>query len=346
MALIVAVAALTLTASASTAPGAAARGFFGVDGINSTTADFAAMVDADVGAYRAVFPYGLFKRRPTEQWDWSYADHIVEQTAENRIELIPILYGSPPWISEDLNATPLDGEARTGWNDLLIAFAGRYGPEGRFWRDNPDLRYQPLATYQIWNEPNSITWWGPRPDPGEYATLLQRSAQAIHYVDPEARILTAGIVARPTNDHAIDGAPFLRRLFSFRRAAEGADALGYHPFAPTVKLVRRQLVEAREALAQTLVPDLPIWITEIGWGSTGQRKHPLIKSEEGQEQALQGTFRMILANRRQLGIERTLWYLWRERPDDLCQWCRSSGLVLRNSEPKPLLDAFRRFASR
>lgn len=343
LALLVPAAATTQSMKSATP---APAGFFGVDGIYSTERDYETMADADVGVYRAVFPFGVFKRKPNADYDWSFADSIVEQTAENGIDLIPILYGSPPWISEDLNAAPLEGEAREQWNDFLISFARRYGRDGDYWRDHPGVRYQPVETYQIWNEPNSITWWGPRPNPKEYATLLHRSAIAIDGVDPGARILTAGIVARPTNNHAIDGAPYLRELFSLRRAAVAADALGYHPYASTVGGVRRQLAEAREALGRSLAPGLPIWITEIGWGSKGRPSHPLIKSEQGQVQVLEDTFRMILANREFLGVERTLWYLWRERPDSLCRWCRSSGLLHRDSDPKPLLDAFRRIATR
>lgn len=328
------------------ASAAAPPGFFGVNALKSSDAEFAAMADADVGVVRAVFPFGAFKQAPSDRFDWTYADGLVANTAANAIDLIPVMYGAPPWISGDLNATPLEGEAAAGWRDLLIAVADRYGPGGRFWRMHPDTPYRPLRTFQIWNEPNSVTWWGPRPAPGEYASLLRRSARAIHSVDPAAKIMTAGIVADPSNDFAIPGPTFLRRLFAARGAADAADAVGYHPYAPTVPQVRDQLRAARAALERSPATEVPIWVTELGWGSKGPREHPLIKSVPGQERTLARVFAMLLEQRERLGIEGALWYLWRERPDTLCRWCRSSGLVHRSTEPKPLLDTFRRIAAR
>lgn len=321
-------------------------GFFGVDGLLSTEADFADMAAADVGVYRAVFPFGIFKQQPDQPFNWDYSDNIVGNTARNGIDVIPLLYGTPPWVSDDLNATPLQGVARREWRGFMVAFARRYGPSGNYWAENPYTPYRPLDTYQIWNEPNSITWWGPRPKPAEYATLLKRSAEALHSVDPAARIMTAGIVAEPTNSHAIPGVSYLRRLFAIQRAAEAADVVGYHPFAPSVAGVKRQLEAARATLGRSKARGIPISITEIGWGTKGPRSHPLLKSVKGQDRTLASTFEMILRNRQRLGIERTLWFLWRERRDDLCLWCESSGLVRRNSEPKPLLDTFKRIAVR
>lgn len=321
-------------------------GFLGVDGLNSTDSDFAEMAAADVGVYRAVFPFGVHKQGRGQPFNWAYADNIVGNTASNGIDLIPMLYGVPNWVSEDLNSTPLEGIARRAWREYLVEFVGRYGSSGSFWAENPYTPYRPLDTYQIWNEPNSITWWGPRPDPAEYATLLQRSAEAIHTVDPAARIMTAGIVARPTNSHAIPGVRYMQRLFAIDRAAESADVVAYHPFAPSVGGVKRQLELARRTLHRSKARGVPISITEIGWGTKGPRSHPLLKSVRGQDRALESTFAMIVHNRERLGIERALWFLWRERRDDLCLWCESSGLVRRNFEPKPLLDTFRRIATR
>ncbi|MEO7198333.1 MAG: hypothetical protein ABIZ50_07640, partial [Solirubrobacterales bacterium] len=188
--------------------------FFGVNASSNDPADFVGMAKADAGITRTVFPFQVIKQGRHKPYYWGYSDNIVGHTADNGLDLIPILYGAPPWISKDLNRTPLRGESKQAWRDLLIALVDRYGPNGTYWSLNPYVPYRPISTWQIWNEPNSITWWGPRPRPREYALLLRRSARAIHSVDPAASILTAGIVARPTNAHAIFGTRYLKQLFS------------------------------------------------------------------------------------------------------------------------------------
>lgn len=334
------------TDSAAASP-PAPPGFFGVDGGVPVTDDFGQMAAGDVGIYRAVFGFRAFKTAPGQAYDWRYSDHLVLESARQGIDLLPILYGSPPWISEDRNATPIHGRTRRReWRELLVALVERYGPTGTFWPQHPLLAPRPLRVWQIWNEPNSITWWGPRPRPREYALLLERSERAIHSADPTARILSAGIVAEPTNANAIPGPAYLRRLFSVRGIGGAADAVAYHPFSPTVRGVGRQLREARRSLRGTPAAKLPIWITEIGWGTEGPREHPLIKSDRGQNRALRQTFELVLRRRVRLGIERTLWYHWRDERDDLCLWCESSGLLDKHSQPKRIFRTFRSIATR
>ena len=345
LALLVLALALCLPASSAAAQ-TAPPGFFGVDASSSEAADFAGMAAADVGVTRAVFPFQVLRQGPDEPYFWGYSDHLVKVTANNGMDLIPTLYGAPPWISEELNKTPLHGESRRAWGQLLIETVGRYGPGGEFWALNPAVPYRPIGTWQIWNEPNSVTWWGPRPRPLEYATLLRRSERAIHYVDPNALILSAGIVARPTNNNKIPGTTFMSKLFAARGIAEIVDAVAYHPFAPSVAGVRRQLRDARVVLRDHGAGQTPLWITEIGWGSAGPRGHPLIKSARGQNRALRDTFEMVLAERERLGIARLLWYQWKDGGDDLCLWCETSGLVDRASAPKLLLETFRQIATR
>jgi hypothetical protein len=90
----------------------------------------------------------------------------------------------------------------------------------------------------------------------------------------------------------------------------------------------------------------PAWVTEVGWGSDGPRDHPLIKSKLRQRRALENTFELIRKRRSALNIDRVLWYLWQERPDTLCLWCESSGLLDQDADAKRLLGSFRALATR
>ena len=325
---------------------AAPRDFFGVNGWNTARSDFSQMEGADVGIYRANFPFELARSVPGQPYDWSYFDQLVANTSSTGIALIPILYGVPPWRSAGLSSTPVhDRVSREQWHDLLVAMVRRYGPDGTYWNLHPAASYLPIETWQVWNEPNSKTWWGPKPDPHEYGTLLRRSSRTIHDVDPDAEVLTAGIVARPTNRHAIKGPRFLRKLFATRGVAAATDGVAYHPYAATVRAVNAQLTKARSVIDHAGAR-VPLWVTEIGWGTDGPLEHPLIKSKSGQQEALTGSFEMLLRQRVRLRIEHVLWYLWQDRPDTLCMWCESSGLLDDDANPKRLLQIYRDFATR
>ncbi len=338
--------ALYAPAAAPAAP-VAPPGFFGVDGTNPASDDFRFMARGDVGIYRAVIPFGAIKPRPGQPYNWSYPDYLVLEAARSGIDLLPILYGSPPWISRELSAPPIHSQAaRDEWRQFLVAITARYGPGGNFWRLHPYQPRRPIRVWQVWNEPNSITWWGPRPNPRQYAGLLRRSERAIHSVDPAARILTAGLVAHPTNRSAISGRTYLSKLFSQRDMAGVADGVAYHPYSSSVKGVRRQLAGARKTLRRGPGARLPIWMTEVGWGTSGPRDHPLVKSPRGQDRALRETFEMVLRQRGKLGIERALWYHWSDESDDLCLWCETSGLLDSRLQPKRIFGTFRSIAVR
>lgn len=319
--------------------------FFGVNATGMTSRDFRMFGDVNVNVLRTVFPSATAKSHRGDPYNWEAFDAIVRASASRGIELVPIIYGTAPWISPDRSAVPLgDSEAVSEWREYLRALVERYGRGGEFWADNPSLTPEPIETWQIWNEPNAKTWWGPKPRPAEYALLLKRSALAVRSADPEARIMTAGIVARPTSKYGIPGQTYIKRLLALHRGRESIDVLAIHPFAATAAAVLRQVAETRKTVERAGVGSLPIWVTEIGWGTKGPRDKPLIKSSRGQLNALEDTFEGLLAQRRSLNVGRVLWYHWRDAKDDLCQWCRTSGLIDRRYREKPLAEAFRRLA--
>ena len=345
-ALLAALAAL-LVPAASEAAEPAPPGFFGVTESLMSPDDFRMMREADSTTFRTIFPISGAKSSRNGEYDWTHMDSYVRMSAYLGIQLQPVLYGSPPWISKERSAVPLKGEAAAEWHEYLSAVVKRYGENGDFWNDYYEgyTPYRPITVWQVWNEPNSITWWAPRPNPTQYAKFFARSADTIKAVDPTARVMTAGIVAKPTNKHAIPGKKFIKRVLAVRAAREQVDILGFHPFSPSIPGVRKQIVSARKALNRAGLRSTPIWITEIGWGSKGPKSLELVKSPKGQERALKSTFQMAIKERERLGIEKLLWYHWRDYRDDLCRWCETSGLVTKKLKKKPIYDIFRDLAT-
>jgi polysaccharide biosynthesis protein PslG len=339
------IAALAAAVAAAPAPAAPApRGYIGINTSTPLTAEsYEEMADAHVGMLRTGWILDIAKQHQGDPYDWSSFDANVEGTAGNGIDMIPVLYGIPHWISTDRGATPI-GKAEKEWKKYLTAVVERYGRHGEFWDLHPEIPYRPITVWQIWNEPNSRTWWRPKPDPKAYGKLLALSARTIHRADRKAKIMTAGIVAHPTNAAAIEGNRYLRGLFKSKAARRTTDLVGFHPYAPTSREVEAQLRSARRVLKKSHMGKTPIWVTEIGWGSVGPKSHPLIMSEPKLEKEFAKVLRMAVDRRRKLKLGSFLWYHWQEHPDDICLWCESSGLIDYAGAAKPLLGIFRSIA--
>ena len=319
-------------------------GFLGVNTSWVMSADeYDLMREKSVGIMRTGFVYDGVRQKASDDFRWDPFDTLVANTADRGIDLMPVLYGVPRWVSTERSTTPI-GKAEGAWEDYLTAVVKRYGPDGDFWDEYEGID-RPIEDWQVWNEPNSRTWWQPRPSPKEYGRLLAISARAIHDVDPDARVMTAGIVAEPTNAAAIMGNEYLKQLFRSKAARKATDVVAFHPYAPSARAVDGQLRSARKTLKKAKMGDTPISVTEVGWGSDGPKNHPLIMPEAKLEQQFQRLLRSAIDDRRRLGLDSFLWYHWRDdREDTLCMWCHSSGLLTDEREPKPLLDIFSSFA--
>ena len=337
--LLAAVASLLLPAASSAA--LAPPGFFGVHPrslAGADAADYERMGDANVGVIRTGFVFGRAKAHANDPYDWSDFDRIVGGAAANGIDVIPVLLGVPPYVSTTPGATPL-GNSESDWRDYLEGLVARYGPGGEFWTLNPGIAPHPITDWQIWNEENALTNWELDPNPREYGRLLAISADAIHSVDPNAQIVTGGVISTPQNPAATPGATFLKKMLKSKAARRAVDVIAIHPYSTYVKDIKTQMTSTREMLDKAGV-DAPIWITEIGWGSGIDSRNRLVVPPAKQAENLRKAFQLALRERNRLGIGRMIWYQWRDGPDEICKWCPTSGLLEQDGVAKPLLDVF------
>jgi polysaccharide biosynthesis protein PslG len=264
------------------------------------------------------------------------------------IRLQPFVMGVPSWLGqrEDRFYPPINsGEYISKWRKLLDALATRYGPHGDLWRyvhaQAPQIKQQPITTWQIWNEPNAWTYWHPRPTAAkDYATLLRLSARVLRSHDPNATIVVAGLFENPSDGTTMQS--FLTHLYKVRGIERSFDAIDIHPYSTNVSGVVRQIREARGVLRQSDDTDTQLWISELGWPTqTTSGTGVLTKSEAEQARLLTQAFGLILRNRDKWNIGRLDWYTWRDNPVyttcDLCAW---SGLFTEDLRAKPSWSAF------
>ena len=267
---------------------------------------------------RQPFHWNEFEEHPERY------DEFVRAAGEAGIRVLPVLVGPEP------GAKPAEGGMRpprdpAAFGRYAEAVARRYGPGGT---QKPKL---PVASWQIWNEPNIASWWGTGPDPAEYAEVLKAGSEAIRKVDPDAEIVTAGL---PDSRLGTPAPEFLREVLA--RDVD-VDAVAVHPYAGTPAQVERKVRALRRVAGGK-----PVWVTEVGWG-TGGRDGALTVDPQTQARHLTDTFRRL----RDLDVRGIVWFQWRDPepfPGRRPIWPYFAGLLEEDGESKPALAALERAA--
>ena len=193
-------------------------------------------------------------------YDWTFDDQIAAALATSKLRWLPIVDYSPAWASSvpgQVHAPPRSAQDYAAFAGALVA---RYGPGGTFWRSRPDLMATPVDTYEIWNEPDSPSFWLPGPSAARYDELYLLARDAIKRADPRARVIVGGLTAAPT---------FLPAMLAARPGMNGhIDGVGIHPYGPSPPAVLRRVAGARRTLTALGMADVPLYITELGWATS------------------------------------------------------------------------------
>lgn len=248
------------------------------------------VVDRSLGEIRAL---GAGWVRSTVDWkalapraprgaglDFAATDVWMTAVARHGLSWEPIGIGSPPprWALVRTAATARCGAfspPRVGpYVALMAGLARRYGRDGTFWAEHPELPARPVTSFEIWNEPNS-GFWCPRPDPTAYARLYAAARDAIHGVDGDARVLVGGLA--PYFDAAdvdaagkMTAATFVAGLVAADPGLRGGiDAVGVHPYGTTPDAVLEAVGRFRAALHDSGLADVPMVANEFGWATLG-----------------------------------------------------------------------------
>ena len=205
----IALAAIGMLAAGS-AHAAVPAGFYGVSPQKQLgAADVDRMGRAKVGTLRFEIPWGHIDPSPAAgDNNWAATDALVADAARNGIELLPFFYSTPAWVAKGLDRqrcsdtkcfpfAPRSRAALTAWQTFVADAAARYGPNGEFWAQNPQLPDDPIRAWQIWNEQNSPSFYRPKPKPKAFAKLLDASSRGIKSVDRGAEIILGVCSGRP-----------------------------------------------------------------------------------------------------------------------------------------------------
>ena len=362
----------SLSVATERAEAKAPREFFGVGpAVTPDAADYERMRKMGVGTMRGLMSWPVLEPSPGV-YDWTYFDQWVARAAQQGIRVFPTIYGTPTWANFfdgrgecGPGCPPRTSSGLSAFADFVRAAVQRYGPGGEFWRGSggecgipPLCPYDapacgctqpvPIRSWQIWNEQNSPKYFHPQPNATDYAKLVAAAADPIRSIDPNAEIVLGGMWG-PLDTDAVTPTPrYLKRFYAVPGIESTFDAIAVHPYSPTLGGVRDQMERARAVARKAGDGGVSIWVTELGWASSGPRAEGLVKTPKAQARLLDKSFRYLLEMRKAWKIRGITWYSWRDASAQQtdCAWCPRAGLRSPTGAQKPAGVAFRKLALR
>ncbi len=298
--------------------------------------DFDKMEWGRLGSFRYPVDWGAIQPAQGADFNWDRIDSLVEATSRRGIDFLPTMYNSPNWLSTDYRRMPVWGPGAISlWKKFLTSAVARFGTDGTFWVNNPEVPYRPVMKWQIWNEPNIRNFAKPV-SPRRYAKLMKVSAAAIRRTDPNAKLVTGGLYAKPPKGTGIESSKFFNRLYRTRGFKQSFNIAAIHPYASNTGDSIRRTFPLRWSLNRHHDRRKHMVITELGWGSDSATTFGK-GDADGQGLQLRSAYRKYLKYRRKLKLDSIYWFSWSDLPPgaDSCSFCHKTGLFDSSGEAKP-----------
>jgi hypothetical protein len=346
---VAAVAAAILIVPAAHARAATPPGFFGLNFAfkDITNGDVLFLKKSGATTVRWTMNWSNIQPK-SGTWNWSAADRVVGNLAAQGIRVLPVMWGTPRWVASSAITAPVATTAqRNAWSAYLRTAIKRYGPGGSYWsgayrQQHPGKTALPINTWQVWNEANLKTAMSPS-TPATYATLLKLSHTVIRQTDPKAKVMFAGLLSHPPGGETswkflgdVDHQPGARTAF---------DIMAANAYSATVNGMLNDVNEIRKTMAANGQGPMPLWISEVGWGSApaNPANGGYTKGLTGQKQILVQAFNALLQKRSVWRIGKVLWFNFRDPAggnSNICAYCTSAGLLTNTFKAKPAWSAF------
>ena len=195
-----------------------------------------------------------------------------------------------------------------------------------------------IEAAMIWNEPNNKSHWDPALDPewDIFAETVIRAGAAIRSVNSAMTRVLGGM--SPIDPH------WTNRMRA-KGVLDAVDVVAVHGFPLDWNLWPIHAWPDKVAEIEAVVPDKPVWVTEVGVGSFG--------AEEVQVFGLQRTAELLLGR-----VSRVFWYSLFDLPMDWGAETRHReaegssyyrhfymGLIRPDGTPKPALEVYAKHAA-
>jgi hypothetical protein len=165
----------------------------------------------------------------------------------------------------------------------------------------------------------------------------------IKRLDPTAKVIVAGLFGKPSPKGArgMPAAQFLEAIYGIPGMKSYFDGIALHPYAVDTETLE-ELVEEFHEVTVANHDRVPLYITEMGWGS--QNDFDTVAFEQGiqgQVQELKAAYGYLLTNRAKLDLKGVYWFTWKDIAES-CSFCDSVGLFKGGTKfrAKPAWRAF------
>jgi polysaccharide biosynthesis protein PslG len=182
--------------------------------------DEAILTDLGVGWLRIEVDWSYLQPTKTGPLVWAPFDEAVGVAHKASAQVLLLINHAPAWASGQQNSLYAPSNL-AAYLAIVTEIARRYFPLG--------VRY-----YEIWNEPNLKSSWGPAVDPVAYANMLHGACQSLVSVSRDIGIVSAGLAPNGTEanyDASVGVSPvgFLKAM-CLAGAGGSFSILGWHPY--------------------------------------------------------------------------------------------------------------------
>lgn len=285
----------------------------------------ALMQEAGIGMVRTDF---LWKDIEPQKgrFDFTKYDRILDTLDRHGIKALAILEYNPVWREAAWNAAPVTEDYVAYAAATVRHFKGRV----RYW--------------EIWNEPDSKTYWEPQDSLKRYSVLLKAVYPVIKQEDPTAQVVLGGLTE--TGPYA------LRHLYQLV-GKDCFDIVGIHPFVNAKKINALQSLRGiyyslMRVMTEFGDQEKPIWFTELGCPGV---KVPTRENawwegfsdtEEEQAQWVTTIYSQALHWK---GVQRIFWAFFRQTDGFFRCGVDNFGLVREDFSKKPAYEAYKKIAA-
>ena len=281
------------------------------------------MQEAGVGWVRVDFLWSDIEPK-AGKFDFTKYDCIVDLLRAKGMHILGILHYSTDWASScgEWNCPPRNNKLFVQYVSEVIQ---RYKGQVKYW--------------ELWNEPDSATYWKPQDGLKSYCVLLKEVYLAAKKIDPECKILNGGLA---------NGISSVNKLYD-NGAKDYFDILNLHFFQTPLNTNGIKSVVAYPKLAYKIMVrngdgNKKIWFTEIGCPGVIAKEQVenwwMGKNPTEKQQAVwvKEVYTELLKD---VNVEKVFWAFFRDTKNHWSNGVDYFGLIRWDYSSKPSFKAYR-----
>lgn len=250
-------------------------------------------------------------------------DFIVDLLSKENIRILGLLGYSASWAGKTWNSPPTNLE---DFVDYVSNVISRYRDRVKYW--------------EIWNEPDSRTYWQPQDEMKTYTQLLRLCYVAAKQIDPSCKILLGGMTS--------NGYYAINNIYK-NGGRDFFDIINIHPFVDPLNPKELKRIKAIYNNLEKLKvrykdEEKKIWFTEIGCpGLAAQVEHRGwwiggFPTEKQQAKYLNYIYTELI---KLPNLEKIFWAYFRDNKEHFKDDVDYFGLIRWDFSTKPAFETFK-----